>query len=117
MPGGEVRREEEGRDGNCDGEVPARPMHRLAEHPSQRPKEWQGQRKPPETRGDRAHAAVADEERTASQRHVTDKQCDEGKRMGFLLAHTMPTRVNEPRTEAAIGSQPISLVYGNEANL
>ena len=60
--GGEIRGEEESRRGYCNGKLGPGPVHRLAEHPGDRPQEGKCQRQAPESGRHGSDAAVPHEE-------------------------------------------------------
>ena len=81
MPRGEIGGKEEGREQDRPDQCRARPTDRLADHQRDQEQERQGQRHPPEARGDRPDPGVADEERPGGKRDIADQQRREGPAM------------------------------------
>ena len=77
MPGGKIGGEEECRERDGDDDCAAGPMNRLASDQSEDQQERKRERQSPETGGDRADAAVADEEWTGGERDIATEQGDE----------------------------------------
>ena len=73
VPGGEVGGEEEAGEGNDDAEHATRPVHGLSGKPRDHEQERQGERKPPEARGDRADLRQPYEPRPERERAASEQ--------------------------------------------
>jgi hypothetical protein len=87
MPGGEVRSEEKGSNGNSDGYRSTRDVDRLLEQTGDEPQERDGKRNAPEASGYRPDSCVTDEERAARKRKVSDQKRNERPAVGFDAGH------------------------------
>ena len=82
-----------------------RQMHRLAEHPGDRPQERQRQREPPESGRDRADPAVAHQERPAGQGEMPISRAAKARGSDFAGSRAAP-RADGARWKRQAGRSP-----------